>query len=288
MRIVRRRLLVAAAILFALGLGIALGSGPLNRPEEMLPGVDEPSTSADPGTTAFETTYINKTGGEVLKDGLKGRSVAILTSEDAVPDQVDVVAQGLKMAGAKVAGRFQVTAKLTDPANRQFADGVARQSALKVKSVADGENSYDRVGAALVRALVGKVGDSPDDVAQTIWSAFDEGGLVSGDAPDEYADTVVVVVGPGRKASVSTVVAELARAIDVGTKGTVLAGPSASGLTSGAVAELREDGDGAKVSTVDVANSAAGGVLVARALTRDVAGKPGAWGTPRSADGALP
>jgi hypothetical protein len=202
-RIVRRRLLVAAAILFALGLGIALGSGPLNRPEELLPGVDEPSTSADPGTTAFETTYINKTGGDVLKDGLKGRSVAILSSEDAVPAQVDVVAQGLKMAGAKVAGRFQVTAKLTDPANRQFADGVARQSALKVKSVADGENSYDRVGAALVRALVGKVGDSPDDVAQTIWSAFDEGGLVSGDAPDEYADTVVVVVGPGRKASVS-------------------------------------------------------------------------------------
>lgn len=281
-------MLVAAAILFALGLGIALGSGPLNRPEELLPGVDEPSTSADAGTTAFETTYINKTGGDVLNDGLKGRSVAIITSEDAVPAQVDVVAQGLKMAGAKVAGRFQFTAKLTDPANRQFADGVARQSALKVKSVADGENSYDRVGAALVRALVGKVGDSPDDVAQTIWSAFDEGGLVSGDAPDEYADTVAVVVGPGRKASVSTVVAELARAMDTGTKGTVLAGPSASGLTSGAVAELREDGDAAKVSTVDVTNSSAGGVLVARALTRDVAGKTGAWGTPRSADGALP
>jgi hypothetical protein len=136
--------------------------------------------------------------------------------------------------------------------------------------------------------LVGKVGDAPDDMAQTIWSAFDEGGLVSGDAPDEYGDAVVIVAGPGRKASVSTVVAELARAIDSGTKGTVLAGPSESSLTGGAVAELREDGDDATVSTVDVTNSAAGGVLVARALSRDIAGKPGAWGTPRSTDGALP
>ena len=288
MRVVRRRLLVAAVILFTFGLGVALGSGPLNRPADVLPGMDAPSTSADAGTTAFETTYIDKTGGDVLDDRLKGHAVAIISAAGAEPAQVDVVAQGLKLAGATVVGRFGFTEKLTDPGNRQFADGVARQSALKVKSVADGEDSYDRVGAALVRALIGKAGTSPDDVAETIWSAFDEGGLVSGDAPDTYGDTVVVVAGPQRKASVSTVVAELTRAIDVGTKGTVLAGPSESSLTSGAVAELREDGDDAKVSTVDVTNSAAGGVLVARALTRDVAGKPGAWGTPRSSDGALP
>lgn len=288
MRTVRRRLLTAAVILFALGLGIALGSGPLSTPSDVLPGMNEPSTSADAATTAFETTYINKTGGKVLNDGLKDRSVALISTEGAEPGQIDVVAQGLKMAGAEVAGRFKFTAKLTDPANRQFADGVARQSALKVKSVADGKDSYDRVGAALVRALIGKPGDSPDDVAQTIWSAFDEGGLVSGDAPDDYADAVVVVVGAERKAPISTVVAELARAIDAGAKGTVLAGPSEASLTSGAVAELREDGDDATVSTVDVTNSAAGGVLVARALTRDIAGKPGAWGTPRSSDGALP
>ena len=288
MRTLRRRLLVAAAILFALGLGIALGSGPLNRPEEILLGMGGPSTSADSATTAFETTYIDKTGGPVLHDGLKGRAVAIITAEGAAPAQVDVVAQGLKMAGAKVVGRTQFTTKLTDPANRQFADGVARQAALKVKSVADGDDSYDRVGAALVRALIGKVGDSPDSVASTIWSAFEEGGLVAGDTPDTYADAAVVVVGPERKAAQSTVVAELARALKKGTKGVVLAGPSASSLTGGAVAELREDGDQATVSTVDVTNSAAGGVLVARALTRSVVGKPGAWGTPRSANGALP
>lgn len=288
MRIVRRRLLVAAAILFALGLGIALGSGPLNRPTDVLPGADAPSTSADAATAAFERDYINKTGGDVLNDGLKDRAVVILSAEGAEPGQVDVIAQGLKMAGATVVGRQQLTAKMTDPANRQFADGVARQAALKVKSVADGQDSYDRVGAALVRALVGKRGESLDSVADTIWSAFDEGGLVAGDEPKEYADAVVIVAGPERKASAATVVAELARAIDRGTKGTVLAGPSDSSLTGGAVAELREDGDDATVSTVDVTNSAAGGVLVARALTRDVAGKPGAWGTPRSSDGALP
>ena len=288
MRTLRRRLLVAATILFALGIGIALGSGPLNHPADVLPGVHESSPSVDAATVAFETTYINKTGGDVLNDGLKNRAVVIVTAADAEPSQIDVVAQGLKMAGAKVVGRPQLTAKMTDPANRQFADGVARQAALKVKSVANGEDSYDRVGAALVRALIGKVGDSPDSVAETIWSAFDEGGLVSGDEPNTYADTVVIVAGPTRKASESTVLASLARALDTGAEGAVLAGPSPSSLTGGAVAELREDGDKAKLSTVDVTNSAAGGVLVARALTRDIAGKPGAWGTPRSTDGALP
>jgi hypothetical protein len=287
-RTVRRRLVVAAAFLFALALGVALGSGPLSQPERILPGMDKAPAGSDAATTAFENAYIDKTGGDVLNGRLKGHSVVILTAEGAVPSQVDVVASGLKQSGADVVGRVQLTTKLTDPANRQFVDGVARQSALKVKSVADGDGSYDRVGAALVRALIGKVGDSPDSMASTIWSAFDEGGLVSGDDPGDYADTVVLVVGPDRKASVSTVVAELARAIDDGTKGTVLAGPSASSLTGGAVAELREDGDDVKVSTVDVTNSAAGGVVVARALDRATDDKPGAWGTPRSDDGALP
>lgn len=288
MRIVRRRLLIAAAILFALGLGIALGSGPLSQSSAVLPGTDEHTSSSDPATTAFETEYIDKTGGDVVDGDLKGHAVVILTTEDADAAQVDVVAHGLKMAGAKVVGRPQLTAKLTDPANRQFADGVARQAALKVKAVADGKDSYDRVGAALTRALIGKKDDSPDAVADTIWAAFDEGGLVSGDAPKSYADAVVLVAGPQRKASISTVVAELARSVDAGAKGCVLAGPSASSLTGGPVAELREDGDEAKVSTVDVTNSAVGGVVVARALNRDIDGKSGAWGTPRSDDGALP
>lgn len=288
MRILRRRLLVAAIILFALGLGIALGSGPLNQPSAVIPGLDKHATSADPATTAFETTYIDKTGDKVLDGRLKGRAVVILTMDDADPGQVDVVAHGLKMAGAKVVGRPQLTEKLADPANRQFADSVARQAALKVKAVADGKASYDRVGAALDRALLGKVGDGPDSVADTIWSAFKEGGLVSGDAPKSYADSVVLVTGSKRNASFSTVIAELARSIDSGAKGTVLAGPADSSLTGGAVAELREDGDDANVSTVDVTNSAAGGVLVARALSRDIDGKTGAWGTPRSDDGALP
>jgi hypothetical protein len=287
-RIVRRRLLVAAAILFALGLGVALGSGPLSQPSAVLPGLDDDTPVADQATTAFENAYIDKTGGRVLDDGLKGRAVVLLTTQGTVPAQVDVVAKGLKLAGAKVVGRPQLSDKLADPANRQFADGVARQAALKVKAVADGESSYDRIGAALSRALIGKVGDKPDEVAQTIWEAFDEGDLIDGDEPDTYADAVVLVAGPQRKAAISTVLAELARAMDDASKGTVLAGPSESSLTGGAVAELREDGDDAKVSTVDVTNSAAGGVLVARALDRALDGKPGAWGTPRSDDGALP
>ena len=218
----------------------------------------------------------------MLEGRLDGHGVAIVSIDGADSAQAKAVAASVRKAGAHIASQTNWTAKLIDPANRQFVEGVARQAGSKVEGVAKSDSSYGRIGAVLARILLG----AHDSDAATIWSAFAEGGLVSGSQPRASADAIVVLTGNSRSVSESKVIAELTRALDHADKGTVLAGPAAASLSGGPIAELRDSN--ASVSTVDVTNSAAGSVVVAMALQRDVQGKPGAWGTPRSADGPLP
>lgn len=288
MKSMRRRLLVAATVLFALGLGVALGSGPLSKPTQLLPGAPEQGESKDQAVAAFEDGYIDETSGESLGGKLDGRHVTLITVEGAKAGQVKRVRDALTAADAKIVSEPTFTAKLVDPANRQFADSVARSAALKVREIAKGPASYQRIGTALARALLSESGTEPDEVSALIWEAFDEGDLVTGDEPKVLGDAVVMVVGGERNSSVSKVIAELLRAIGSHADGTVLAGPASSSLTRGAVAALREGPAADIISSVDVTDSVAGPVVVALALERDQAGKPGAWGTPRSADGPLP
>lgn len=291
MKTLRRRLLTAAIILFALGAGIALGSGPLNRPAEILPGMPGHPGYKDASVGAFESGFVDEMSDETLRGTLARRNVVLISVAGADRNQVVAVRRALKAADATVVSQPAFTAKLTDPANRQFVDSVARQAALKVREVVKGPASYQRIGSALARALLGgpgESGDSPDRLGSAIWEAFVEGDLVTGDEPKKVGDAVVMVVGGQRNGSASKVIGELARAIGSHAEGMVVAGPARSSLTNGAVAALRE-GPGAKIiSSVDVTDSVAGPVVVALALRQDARGDAGEWGTPRSADGPVP
>jgi hypothetical protein len=287
-RILRRRLLVAAALLFALGAGIALGSGPLNRPAEMLPGGPSQGATKDPSLAAFESRFVGSMADEKLRGRLARRNVVLITVAGADGGQVAGVRKALESADANIVSQPTFTAKLTDPANRQFVDSVARQAALKVREVVKGPASYQRIGSALARALLGDAGESPDELGSAIWEAFAEGDLVTGSAPKKLGNAVVMVVGGQRDGSSSKVIAELARAIGSHARGTVLAGPAAASRTHGAIAALREGPAAKIISSVDVTDSVVGPVVVALALQRDAEDEPGAWGTPRSADGPDP
>ena len=287
MRPLRRRLLNAAIMLFALGLGIALGAGPLGKPANVLPGTPEQSTQ-DPSLAAFEADFIEETSGETLAGRLRGRNVVLISVAGAKAHEVARIKEALEDADATITSEPKFTAKLVDPANRQFVDSVARSSALKVREIAEGPASYQRIGTALARAFLDEAGSEPDEVASLIWEAFIEGDLLTGDEPEELGDAVVMVVGGERDESQSKVIAELVRAIGSHAEGTVLAGPAAASLSKGAIAALREGPAAKIISSVDVTDSVAGPVVVAFALEEDHAGNPGAWGTPRSADGPLP
>jgi len=283
----RRRLLTAATMLFALGAGIALGAGPLAKPTQVFPGVEEKSTQ-DPSLAAFEADFVKETSGETLAGRLRGRNVVLISVAGAKPHEVDRIKEALEDADANITSQPTFTAKLIDPANRQFVDSVARSAALKVREIAKGPASYQRIGTALSRAFLTEANSEPDEVAGLIWEAFTEGDLLTGTAPKELGDAVVVVVGGQRNASQSKVIAELVRSLGSHAEGTVLAGPASASLSKGAVSALREGPAAKIISSVDVADSAAGPVVVALALQQDHAGESGAWGTSRSADGPLP
>ena len=287
----RYHIVSIAAILIALAAGIALGSGPLDDAGSTLRGDDDNSETVDPGLTAFETSYADRTSGALLKDVLKGQSVVLLTVPGTSAAEVKSITSDLQAGGAEVTGEAELTAKLLDSSGRQFAEGVAQQAASDVPGVSTAGDSYGRIGAALSRAFLNDTTAEVDPIAATIRSAFSEGELVTlTAAPKKLATLAVLVTGPARAggSDQSTVIAALAAALNGGGKGVVVAGPSSSSNDGGAVQAVRDSAVSAEVSTVDVTDSAAGRVLTALAAAQQVAGNPGAWGTPRSADGALP
>ena len=285
----RYHLVSIAAVLLALAAGVALGAGPLDDNTVLSGSSSDAGTSADPAIARFESGYAARTSGALLKDALKGGSVVVLTLPGARAEETKDVRADLEKAGADITGEVQLTAKLVDPANRQFAEGVAQQSASDVKGVTGAGDSYVRIGTALGRSVLGSAGKKLDTTATTIGSAFDEGQLLAfSSKPDTFASLAVIVSGPGRAGDAASVSAQLAKAIDGAGSGAVLAGPSTSSQEGGVLAALRDSDAASQVSTVDVTDTAAGRVVVALALAREAKGQSGSWGTSRSADGSVP
>ncbi|MCW2769618.1 MAG: hypothetical protein JWR27_1051 [Aeromicrobium sp.] len=287
----RFHLVSIAAILIALAAGIALGSGPLDDAGDALSGKDVASQASDPAVRAFETGYAGRTGGALLKGKLKGQSVILLTAPGASSAEVRGVSGDLVDAGATVTGEIALTNKVLSSSSRQFAEGVAQQSAADVPGVSSAGESYGRIGAALARSVMKDNGGKADSTATTIRSAFSEGDLIAETkAPKQLATLAVLVTGPQRSggSEQSTVIAALATAFNGTARGIVVAGPSSSSTDGGAVKAVRDGDAGSEISTVDVTDTAGGRIVVALAAAAQVGGKPGAWGTSRSADGAVP
>jgi hypothetical protein len=285
----RYHLVSIAAVLLALAAGVALGAGPLDDNSVLSGDSAGAGTSADPAVARFESGYAALTSGALLKDALKGQSVVVLTLPGARAEETKDIKANIEKAGADVTGEVQLTAKLVDPANRQFAEGVAQQSASDVKGVTGSGDSYGRIGTALGRSVLGDRGKKVDTTANTIGSAFDEGQLLSyASKPTTFATLAVIVSGPGHTGDAGSVSAQISKAIDGAGSGAVLAGPSTSSQDGGALAALRDSDAASQVSTVDVTDTAAGRVVVPLALAREAKEQSGSWGTSRSADGAVP
>ena len=285
----RYHLVSVAAILIALAAGIALGSGPLEETSDSIRGTS--SQTVDPAVGSFEQGFADRTAGDLLTDKLKGQTIVVLTTPGAVPAEVAGVTTDLEAAGAEVTGEVELTSKVLDSASRQFAEGVAQQSAGDVPTVAEATDSYGRIGAALARAFMADEAAAVDPAATTIRSAFTEGDLVTlKRKPEKLATLAVVVSGPSRadQADQGTVVAALAGAMNGTGKGVVVTGPASSSTEGGAVKALRDSEFATSVSSVDVTDSATGRIVAALAAAAQVGGQPGAWGTSRSAGGALP
>lgn len=278
---VRYHLLSLGAVLLALAAGVALGAGVL---DESLSAPESGATAGgrDAALASFEDAYAARTSTGLIEGTLDDRSVVVLSLPGARDDEVAGVTDDLERAGATVTGSIALTGKLLDPGNRQFAESVATEAGPDLSG-----EGYARVGSALGRSVVGRPGTELDETARTLASAFDEGGLTaSPEAPESFADLVVVVTGPSRVGDGAEVLTGLVGAIAGAGQGSLVAGPSSASREGGAVDVVRREEP--QVATLDVLDSAAGQAVSALALARAADGETGSWGTSRSTDGPLP
>ncbi len=235
----------------------------------------------------------------LLGSTLRRRVVTLLVLPTARAADVTALRGFVGVAGGTVGGTVRVGDRLLDVADKQLVDELGSQLAAgapRVDIPADA-SPYERIGRLLGRAVgtPTRGGDRVDGTATTILGAMDGARLASAEGRlSRRGDLVLVVAGTGQgsaaaRRSAGTIVSTLAAAVDAGTAGVVLAGPTVSARAGGAVATVRGDiGVSRDVSTVDTLDRSAGQVVSVLALAGQAAGRSGQYGTVDAADGPMP
>jgi hypothetical protein len=296
------------AVFLALAVGIVLGGGPLQRDggggggggdvealADAEAEVDRLRQSAD-----FGDAYARATRERVVPDDLlQGRAVTLLTLPTADEDEVTQLASLASRLGASIAARVTVDDQLVDVANRQLVEELGSRmqasagDAVDVPATADG---YERMGRLLGYAIATDRpgGARVDDVGEEIMATLTTAKLVVTEGPIQRRGALVLVVAgepegtADQRRGAGSIVASLAEALDASGKGTVVAGPIASGARDGVVGAVRRSRAASDVSTVDVTDRTAGIVLSMLALAGEDGGTTLHLGTASADDGAFP
>ena len=294
------------AVLLALAVGIAAGSGPLQRSD------DDDGDDAGSGATAgadvdeldgrlaFYDEYARASAGALLGTGLRNRAVTLLLLPGATDAEVTEVADAVATAGGSVTARAAVDEKLLDVGERQLVEQLASQMEEQVGNAVDvpsDASGYERMGLLLAHGLATTTpgGEPVDEAGESVLAGLDTAELVTvqGDL-DRRGSLVLAVGGPpygsaDERQGAGTILTTLLAAVDGRSDGVVLAGPLASAEDDGLVGALRRDPvAAAEISTVDVADTAGGAVISVMALAGEAAGRSGHYGSEAAAGGAVP
>lgn len=256
---------------------------------------------------------------EVVPGRLSGQRVVLVSGPDAPAALREQLLPLLTAAGATVGPSVRLRPGLFDAGNAQLVDDLVAQVAVPGAELPEGE-PVDQAVAQLAQVLVQRPGVEPP-TAQTlsrVLGAYQGEDLVDVEGElDEPGTLAVLLVGTvdgqaGRSAgptaptpgTVDPADAEdaadaadtrvrallgLARALDVGSSGAVVAGSLATADDGGVVAALRDDnGVADRVSSVDAADTPTGRLAVVLALQEQRAGGAGAYGSGSGAEAPLP
>lgn len=289
------------AVLLALAAGIALGAGVLDEDDDGTSTVtsDGKSSLADQEAASFSADFTDSIRGSLIGGHLAGTAVTMLVLPGAPKAEVDSLNAALTESGATLAATLDVGDDLVSATSKQLIDELGGQletGATNVK-VADGANTYERMGTLLGYALATQAGpgDAPDEQAQSILAGATTGGLLTTAQPVAVRGHLVLVVagaptGDADKAKgTAEILTSLLRALDASSGGVVLAGPAGSADTPGALSGIRADaGTSAAVSTVDNADSRPGAIVTIMALAEQGAGGAGQYGVGAGATAVRP
>jgi len=299
---IRRAIVPLIALCAALGVGIALGGGPLSDR-----GDASTAASASAGRAQAVSDAQVKEGQKLAAatapllyaKKLTGQQVAIVAMPDAPSNVVTTLASQIGAAGGVVTSTTRVAKTAVDPASKSLIGTLGSQLAGQVHGLVDAtQPPYTRLGQ-LIGGAVGttSAAAAPTTDQATTLATLAESKLLTVDgAPSSTSATkasvrstaplVLLVLGDHVD---PTILAGIVQGTATRAHGVVVAGSTGSGLR-GDLKRLRaaDLGTQAKtVATVDGDEQAMGQMATVLALVHQIAGGGGAYGA-SGIDGVAP
>jgi hypothetical protein len=295
-----------AAVFLALAIGVALGSGLLSN--TLLAGLKDDKTQMQNHINGLtdEKNVLNEKlnaagafdaqmSSRITRDALKGKSVVVFRTPDAVDDDVSAMSRLVGDAGGTVSGTVGLTQEFVDANSSEKLLSVvnspivpaARQ--LSTKSVDQGSQAGDLLGIALMTGRDPAAPAVDDTQRDAVLAALRDTGFVTyGSDRIGAADTALIVTGGGLAddaGNQGATVARFAAGLAPHGTGTLIAGRDGSATGTGAVAVVRSDaGLTGAVGTVDDVDSPSGRITAVLALQEMTnGGRPGQYGIGRGA-----
>lgn len=290
-----------AAVFLALAIGVVLGSGLLS--DTLLSGLRDEKKDLQSQIEALtdEKNALNEklsaandfdtqVAGRIVKDALADKSVVLLRTPDAGPDDIDGLTRIIGQAGGTVTATLDLTQEFVDANSAEKLRSVTSSvlpagTQLSTTMVDQGSQAGDLLGIALLSARDPAAPVVNDEQRQTVLAALRETGFLS--YPDGAAigpaTAAIVVTGGGLgddAGNQGSTVARFAAAMAPHGSGVVVAGQDGSATGTAAVAVVRSDPSlTGVVSTVDDITSESGRITAVLGV-QDLANgaRPGQYG----------
>jgi Copper transport outer membrane protein, MctB len=309
----RYHLVSIVAVFLALAIGLVVGAAALQP--KVTEGLDRASRiekneiSSQRSAIKQQQDQINsdqafaQSSAPLLLAGLlAGQRVVLVTAPGADAAAINGITTALDLAGAKVTGQAQLQPSFfdTSAATENSLDALADKLAPVAAASSDGQTATPSLGsqvagqqaAAAVIAPALVTTDSSDPPAaetNTILSGFAQQGylqlsVAKGSSALSLATLAVVVIPASPPSAGDTdpsneALLAVADQLKLQGHGVVLAGSYPGSGSGSAIDELINGNTGVQVSSVDNANTEAGQIQVAQALSYLLAGhKPAAYG----------
>lgn len=294
------------AVFLALAVGIVLGSGVLA--DSVVTGLRDDKADlrhevqeAEDHGSRLEAQLLAADGFDaavgprIVRDELQERTVLLVTTPDAAPEDVDALARTVDDAGGRVTARIALTDSFVDAAGADqlrttVTNVVPAGVELQTGAVDPGSLAGDLLGAVLlVDPATGQPRSSPEERTLALTTLRSGGFVTYEDDQVEPAQAALVVTGVhaggeehgGNRGSL---IARFAGVVDSRGAGAVLAGRPGAAEGNGPIAVVRADAAlAAGLSTVDNLDRESGRLTTILALREQLDGGTGRYGTGPSA-----
>jgi hypothetical protein len=310
----RYHIVSLVAVFLALGVGIVLGSGPL---DEQIQGALQTQTEDLRAEQRDLRSQVNDLQRQVAvgeefaqevitpttANQLADRSVVFFVLPGAENDLADEAGQTLEQAGATVTGRVNVTDVYVDPTKAKAPlEDLALRLVPPGVEFPDGATPIDRVGVVLARATVADNRQDTQEIdqraAELLAGMQELGAIEVTGEPGRRSDLAVVIAPPPAEddgadpdlaRAQNDALLGLVAALDAGGRGVVVTGSLPAAGSGGFVNVVRGSDERVQgVSTVDLADSTVGQIAMVLALVEQTRGAAGDYGGGDGVDSVIP